>query len=162
MLCPLEGIKVLDLSIAVATPLGATMLGDMGAEVIKVERVQGEAQRLGMPAGMDNVMDTSIGEEALDKTGWMAVNRGKKDLAIDIRTDKGKEIILKLARDADVILQSFRPGVAERLGVGYEQIAEIKQSSESQAVLSKKYGVSQGTISNLINNKTYVEGFNYG
>lgn len=125
MQCPLEGIKVLDLSIAVATPLGAMMLGDMGAEVIKVERVQGEAQRLGRPAGMDDKIDTSIAEDAPDKISWMAVNRGKKDLAIDIRKDKGKEIILKLCKEADVILQSFRPGVAERLGVGYDAIAEI-------------------------------------
>ena len=54
MVYPLEGIKVLDFSIAVAAPFGAMMLADMGAEVIKVERLQGEAQRLGLPAGMDD------------------------------------------------------------------------------------------------------------
>jgi CoA:oxalate CoA-transferase len=125
MVAPLEGIKVLDFSIAVASPFGGAMLADMGAEVIKVERVQGEAHRLGMPAGMDDILDTRIGEEALDMVGWMAVNRGKKDLAIDIRTEKGKEIALKLAKEADVVLQSFRPGVADRLGVGYSAISAI-------------------------------------
>lgn len=125
MVYPLEGIKVLDLSIAVAAPFGAAMLADMGAEVIKVERIQGEAQRLGLPAGMDDVLDTAITGGMNDRADWMAFNRGKKDLAIDIRTDKGKEIILKLARDTDVFLQSFRPGVAERLGVGYEEISRI-------------------------------------
>lgn len=125
MVYPLEGIKVLDFSIAVAAPFGGTMLADMGAEIIKVERVQGEAQRLGLPAGMDDVLDTKIADGAADTTSWMAFNRGKKDLAIDIRTEKGKEIVLKLAKEADVVLQSFRPGVADRLGVGYEAISKI-------------------------------------
>jgi CoA:oxalate CoA-transferase len=122
---PLEGIKILDFSIAVAAPFGAGMLADMGAEVIKVERLEGEAQRLGLPAGMDDVLDTSIGEEALDTVSWVAFNRGKKGLALDVRTDKGREIALKLAKDADVIVQSFRPGVADRLGIGYKAISAI-------------------------------------
>jgi CoA:oxalate CoA-transferase len=125
MAYPLEGIKVLDFSIAVAAPFGGTMLADMGAEVIKVERIQGEATRLGMPAGMDDVLDTSVVAKMPDKADWMAFNRGKKDLAVDIRTEKGLEIVLKLAKEADVILQSFRPGVAERLGIGYEDISKI-------------------------------------
>ncbi len=124
MVYPLEGIKVLDFSIAVAAPFGGAMLADMGAEVIKVERVQGEATRLGLPAGMDDVLDTdTTGSE--DKADWMAFNRGKKDLAVDIRSAKGREIVLKLAKDTDVILQSFRPGVADRLGIGYEAISKI-------------------------------------
>jgi crotonobetainyl-CoA:carnitine CoA-transferase CaiB-like acyl-CoA transferase len=125
MVCPLEGIKVLDFSIAVAAPFGAAMLADMGAEVVKIERVQGEAQRLGLPAGMDDVLDTSVVEKMPDTHSWMAFNRGKKDLAVDIRKEKGLEIVLKLAKESDVILQSFRPGVAERLGIGYEDISKI-------------------------------------
>ena len=125
MVYPLEGIKVLDFSIAVAAPLGGAMLADMGAEVIKVERVQGEAQRQGLPAGMDDVLDTSSAEELPDTPAWMASNRGKKDLAIDIRTKKGLEVVLKLAEKSDVILQSFRPGVADRLGIGYDAISRI-------------------------------------
>jgi len=74
---------------------------------------------------MDDVLDTSVVEKMPDTASWMAFNRGKKDLAIDIRTEKGKEIIMKLAAEADVILQSFRPGVAERLGIGYEYIVKI-------------------------------------
>jgi crotonobetainyl-CoA:carnitine CoA-transferase CaiB-like acyl-CoA transferase len=122
---PLEGIKVLDFSIAVAAPFGAVMLADMGAEVIKVERVQGEAQRLGLPAGMDDYLDTSEVENLPEKADWMAFNRGKKDLAIDIRSAKGREIVLKLAKETDVVIQSFRPGVAERLGIGYKDISKI-------------------------------------
>jgi len=122
---PLEGIKVLDFSIAVAAPFGGMMLADMGAEVIKVERVQGEVTRLGLPAGIDDMQDISAVGVMPDKADWMAFNRGKKDLAVDIRTEKGKEIVLKLAKDADIIIQSFRPGVAERLGIGYEDIVKI-------------------------------------
>lgn len=125
MASPLEGIKVLDFSIAVAAPFGGTMLADMGAEVIKIERVQGEAQRLGLPAGMDDVLDTNVVDKMPDTASWMAFNRGKKDLAIDIRTEKGKEIIQRLVKDIDVVIQSFRPGVAERLGIGYEDICKI-------------------------------------
>jgi crotonobetainyl-CoA:carnitine CoA-transferase CaiB-like acyl-CoA transferase len=124
MTSPLEGIKVLDFSIAVAAPFGGMMLADMGAEVIKVERVQGEVTRLGLPAGIDDMIDTSAVGVMPDKADWMAFNRGKKDIAIDIRSPKGLEIILKLAKDADVILQSFRPGVSERLGIGYEDISK--------------------------------------
>jgi crotonobetainyl-CoA:carnitine CoA-transferase CaiB-like acyl-CoA transferase len=123
MATPLEGIKVLDFSIAVAAPFGAAMLADMGAEVVKVERVQGEAQRLGLPAGMDDFLVTDTSGLA-DKADWMAFNRGKKDLAVDIRSPRGLEIVLKLARQSDVVLQSFRPGVAERLGIGYDAISK--------------------------------------
>lgn len=125
MASPLEGIKVLDFSIAVAAPMGGAMLADMGAEVIKVERIQGEPQRLGLPAGMDDVIDTKMAEGAVDTSSWITLNRGKKDLAIDVRTDNGREIILKLAKNADVILESFRPGVMERLGLDYETISKI-------------------------------------
>ena len=76
MATPLEGIKVLDLGIAVAGPFGATMLADMGAEVIKVERVQGEVTRQGLPAGIDDMQDVSAVGKLPDKADWMAFNRG--------------------------------------------------------------------------------------
>jgi crotonobetainyl-CoA:carnitine CoA-transferase CaiB-like acyl-CoA transferase len=125
MVYPLEGIKVLDLGIAVAAPFGASMLSDMGAEVIKVERIQGEVTRLGLPAGIDDMLDISEVGKIADKADWMAFNRGKKDLAVDIRNEKGLEVVLKLAKEADVVIQSFRPTVAERLHVGYEDIKKI-------------------------------------
>jgi crotonobetainyl-CoA:carnitine CoA-transferase CaiB-like acyl-CoA transferase len=125
MVYPLEGIKVLDFSIAVAAPFGGAMLADMGAEVIKVERVQGEVTRQGLPAGIDDMLDTSTVGKMPDKADWMAFNRGKKDLAVDIRSLQGLEIVLKLAKDTDVVLQSFRPGVAERLGIDYEAVSKI-------------------------------------
>ncbi len=125
MAAPLEGIKILDFSIAIAAPLGGAMLADMGARVIKVERIQGEPQRLGLPAGMDDVLADRLIQGAVDTPSWIALNRGKEDLAIDIRQEKGKEIIMKLVKDTDVILESFRPGVMDRLGLGYETVSKI-------------------------------------
>jgi CoA:oxalate CoA-transferase len=122
---PLENIKVLDFTIAVAGPMGSMMLCDMGAEVIKIERVNGEPQRQNRPAGMDDTNETAKQNESPDSGAWMQLNRGKKDLAIDIRTPKGKEIILKLAETTDVVLESFRPGVMDRLGLGYKTISKI-------------------------------------
>jgi crotonobetainyl-CoA:carnitine CoA-transferase CaiB-like acyl-CoA transferase len=125
MVYPLAGVKVLDFSIAIAAPFGATMLADLGAEVIKVERVPGEAQRSGLPAGMDDKLDTAAVASRPDTASWMACNRGKRDLAIDLTTDKGREVVLKLARATDVVIQSFRPGVADRLDIGYRTISKI-------------------------------------
>ena len=126
MTAPLDGIKVLDFSIAIAAPLGGAMLSDMGARVIKVERIQGEPQRLGLPAGMDDVIAEKLAKDALDTSSWVALNRGKEDLAIDTRDESGKEVILKLIKDTDVILESFRPGVMDRLGLGYNEVKKIK------------------------------------
>ncbi|MDY7019222.1 MAG: CoA transferase [Chloroflexota bacterium] len=116
----LEGIKVLDLTEVIAGPFATMMLGDMGAEVIKIERVNGEASRRGVLPGKNGV---KIGWKATPK--FMAVNRSKKDLAIDITQEHGKEIILKLAKTADVMIESFRPGAMDRLGLGYEHISEV-------------------------------------
>ena len=116
----LEGIRVLDFTEVIAGPFATMMLGDMGAEVIKIERVDGEASRRGMLPGRDGV---KIGKDTAPK--FMAVNRSKKDLAIDITQEKGKEIILKLAKTADVLIESFRPGVINRLGLGYEHVSEV-------------------------------------
>jgi len=138
MTYPLEGIKVLDFSIAVAAPFGGAMLADMGAEVVKVERVQGEATRLGLPTGMDVFLDTDT-SNLPDKADWMAFNRGKKDLAVDIRSPQGLEIVLKLAKIADIVLQSFRPGVAERLGIGYDSISKIN----SKVIYCSFYGYGE-------------------
>ena len=119
---PLQGIKVLDFSQAYSAPLCGMMLGDMGAEVIKIERLQGEAVRCGRAAGMDDLADDM--EEKKDSCVFLAINRSKKSLALDVRQEEGKEIALKLTGDADVIIENFRPGVMDRLGLGYEEISK--------------------------------------
>ncbi|MFQ5875470.1 MAG: CaiB/BaiF CoA transferase family protein, partial [Dehalococcoidia bacterium] len=120
---PLAGIKILDFGIAYSAPLASMMLGDMGADVIKVERVWGESIRRGRPAAMDEL--DKVEATAPDAPAWLSVNRSKRSLAVDIRQERGKEIVLKLAKDADVLLECFRPGVMDKLGFGYETISRI-------------------------------------
>ena len=120
---PLEGIRVLDFGTALAAPLATLLLADMGAEVIKVERIQGEPQRRGLPSGMDDVIGSRGGD--VDVGSWIMLNRGKKGLAIDLTLQRAKEIIFKLVKDADVLSHGFRPGVMERLGFGYDAVSRI-------------------------------------
>jgi len=120
---PLEGVRILDFGLALAAPFASMMLADMGAEVIKVERLQGEPQRYGLPAGMDDVIASKIG--GTDVGSWITLNRGKKDIALDLKKERAKEIVLKLAEGADVLLHSFRPGVMERLGLDYERVSGV-------------------------------------
>ena len=114
MAAPLDGIKVLDFSIAIAAPLGGAMLSDMGARVIKIERIQGEPQRLGLPAGMDDVIAEKLAKDTLDTSSWVSLNRGKEDLAIDTRDESGKEVIMKLMKDT-VEVTSVVDARADRL-----------------------------------------------
>lgn len=105
---PLEGIKVLELSHVQAGPICAMMLADMGAEVIKVESLGGDLFRL--PLGGANFYN---------------FNRNKQAIALNLKTEKGVEIALKLARDADVIVENFLPGALDKLGLGYAAISQI-------------------------------------
>ena len=104
---PLEGFKVVDLSAVVSGPLTATLLADQGAEVIKVERTtSGDIQR-------------NVGSMRNGFSGFFHVlNRGKRSIALDLTTTEGRDIVRRLTRDADVVVQNFRPGVVERMGVG--------------------------------------------
>lgn len=110
----LSGIKILDLSQFLPGPYCTLLLADLGAEVIKVER-----QGAGDPA--------RIFPPFFKKEGsfFLSLNRNKKSMTLNLRTEKGKEIFYKLSEDADVIMDGFRPGVTERLGIGYEKIKEI-------------------------------------
>lgn len=112
----LSGYRVLDCSIAMAGPFAAQRLGDLGADVVKVEPVTGEWQRH-VPAGgaTGNRINVS----------FLSLNRNKRSLAIDLKSVQGKEILLDLVASADVFLQNYRPGVAKRLGVDYETLSAI-------------------------------------
>ena len=111
---PLEGIRILDLSIALTGPYAVTLLADQGAEVIKVER-----PGIGDIARWVGVMVN--GMSAL----YLMCNRGKRSIAVDIHTEGGVAIVKDLAARADVVIQNFRPGVLDRLGLGYEAIREV-------------------------------------
>jgi len=108
---PLLGLKVLDLSKVLAGPLCAQYLGDMGADVIKIETPDsGDETRHWPPFRRD-------AEGILTGTVFLSANRNKRSLAVDLRSKEGHEVILRLAELADVVIESFGPGVAARLGV---------------------------------------------
>jgi crotonobetainyl-CoA:carnitine CoA-transferase CaiB-like acyl-CoA transferase len=106
---PLDGFRVLDFTQNVAGPLAGQVLADLGAEVIKVEAPGGEAAR--------HITSILPGRPPLAPY-FLPNNRGKKSVALDLTTEQGKEQVLRLADTADVILEGFRPGVMEKLGVG--------------------------------------------
>jgi alpha-methylacyl-CoA racemase len=102
----LDGLRVLDLSRLLPGGFCSLLLADFGADVIKVE-------------------DTGMGDYLrADGPAFLALNRGKRSISIDLKNSEGREAFLRVARDADVLLESFRPGVMERLGVGYERLRE--------------------------------------
>jgi crotonobetainyl-CoA:carnitine CoA-transferase CaiB-like acyl-CoA transferase len=110
---PLEGIRVLDLGRYQAGPRCALMFARMGAEVIKVEGVNGDESRKNGP--------TVRGQSAY----WVQYNSGKKSLSINLRTDEGKEVLRDLVKVSDVLLQNFRPGTIEAMGFGYDVLKEL-------------------------------------
>lgn len=111
---PLSGIKVLDFSRLLSGPICSMYLADMGAEVYKIERPgQGDDTRgYGPPF---------IGQES---AYFLSVNRGKKSLTINMKHPEGKEVVSRLARSCDILLENFRPGAVKRLGFGYEELVE--------------------------------------
>ena len=110
---PLKGVKIIDLTSMVSGPMGAMMLADQGAEVIKVEPIAGEQLRH-MAAPHNGVNPV-----------FYSCNRGKKSLAIDLKSKEGKQILIKLIKDSDVLMQNFRPGTTDRMGFGYEAMKKI-------------------------------------
>ena len=110
---PLTGLKVLDLTGMVSGPVAAMMLADQGAEVIKVEPLTGELVRH-MAAPHNGVNPV-----------FFSCNRGKKSIALDLKTEEGKKILLRLASEADVFMQNFRPGAIDRMGFGEEVIIKL-------------------------------------
>jgi crotonobetainyl-CoA:carnitine CoA-transferase CaiB-like acyl-CoA transferase len=108
----LEGIKVLDFSQGAAGPYASMVLGDFGAEIIKVEPPVGDwARTLGPPF--------IHGESAT----YLSLNRNKRSIVLDLKFPEGKSAAQKMAENVDVIIESFRPGVMEKMGLGYEQIS---------------------------------------
>lgn len=109
---PLAGIRVLDFSRLFAGPQATMTLADLGAEVIKVEAPAGDdARRFGPPF---------LGGEGMN---FMALNRGKRSITIDLKSEVGKAVVQRLAKDVDVVVENFRPGVAERLGIDYKTLS---------------------------------------
>lgn len=110
----LQGTRVIDFSHVVAGPLCGMMLGDMGADVVKVESLNGELGRAIGPPWLN-------GESVVS----LSVNRNKRGLAIDLRDGAAREAVMKMACEADVVLESFRPGVMQRLGLDYAAVHKL-------------------------------------
>ena len=110
----LDGIRVLELARYQAGPRGGMILSDLGAEVIKIEKLGGEETRKSEPM----VRGQSV--------YFTVYNRGKKSLCLDMRTERGKEIFAALVPTADIVLQNFRPGVMEKMGFGYDRLRQLK------------------------------------
>jgi crotonobetainyl-CoA:carnitine CoA-transferase CaiB-like acyl-CoA transferase len=109
---PLAGIKVVDVSGAVAGPWASSQLAEQGADVILVEKV-----------GVPDVMRLT-GAIVGDQSGtWVQMHRNKRAIDLDVRHPEGREILLSLTDDADVFIQNFRPGVVDRLGIGYADVS---------------------------------------
>ena len=109
---PIDGVKVLDLTQAWAGPIGSMLLADFGAEIIKVEPPEiGDHVRAWTPPGCGG-----------ESPHFLAANRNKKSLTLNLKTQEGKEIFLQLARETDVIMENFRPGVMKKFGLPYEAI----------------------------------------
>lgn len=109
----LAGVRVLDLSRALAGPYGSMILGDLGAEIIKIETLEARKEATG-PYSYK-------GQDAY----FMSVNRSKKSITLDLSTDKGREVFYDLVRISDVVFDNFRPGVLERLKIDYDTLEEL-------------------------------------
>ena len=111
---PLEGLVVLDMTRVLAGPFAAMMFADMGAEVIKIERSGGGDDTRAYPP-------FQAGESAY----FMSLNRGKKSVTLNLKHEKGKEILKALAKKSDILIENFKPGTMEKLGLGYETLHKI-------------------------------------
>ena len=118
----LEGIKVLDVASMLAGPYGATLLGDLGADVIKLEPPTGEeTRRMGPRKGIESGV-------------FVGVNRNKRGIAVDLRTDSGRRVLDRLVRWADVIVDNYRPRAKQKLGLDFETMSRTNERIVSLSV----------------------------
>lgn len=111
---PLDGVRVIDLSRILSGPYCTMTLADMGAEVIKVESPSGDDTRKWGPPFVKS-----------ESAYFLSVNRNKKSIVINLKKDEGREILLNLVKEADVVVENFRPGTLDRLKIGYEELKKI-------------------------------------
>lgn len=121
---PLQGIRVLDLTRVLAGPYCTMLLGDLGAEVIKIENPKSgdDTRAWGPPwASSLDAADTDQPESAY----FLCVNRNKKSVTVNLKAESGKRIIHELVKNCDVLVENYLPGKLEKMGLGYEQLKEI-------------------------------------
>lgn len=111
---PLDGYRIIDLTTVISGPLATMLLADQGADVIKVEGVEAPDHARGAGHGENKFTATFVNN-----------NRNKRGITLDLKSERGREILLKLVETADVFIQNFRPGVVERLGVGEDDVRKV-------------------------------------
>lgn len=111
---PLDGVRIIDLTTMISGPLGAMILADQGADVIKVES----------PAG-DNTRNAATQRNGMSAS-FLNNNRNKRSVVLDLKQDGARDSLMRLIATADVVMQNFRPGVVERLGIGYDDACQAK------------------------------------
>ncbi len=114
---PFKGVRVLDFTQVFAGPFGSYHLALLGADVVKIERPGGDDMRYGPP-------NKEWSDRGLS-TGWMAINANKRNIALDLTKPEAVAIVKRLAATADVVMENFRPGVMEKLGIGWPQLREV-------------------------------------
>jgi crotonobetainyl-CoA:carnitine CoA-transferase CaiB-like acyl-CoA transferase len=114
---PLQGLRVADFSQLVQGPSATQLLGDLGADIVKIEPRAGEWSRSW------SIGDTFVQKESLS---FLAFNRAKRSITLDLKAAEGKEIALRIIKSSDVLIENFRPGVMDRLGLGYETLSAIQ------------------------------------
>lgn len=118
---PLSGLTVIECSIYAFGPLGGAMLGDLGADVIKVENPASPDPARSIMQMVSADMTMPDGQSAL----FEMMNRNKRSVAINLKTERGRDLLRELVKGADIFLENFRPGVLDRLGIGYENLSQI-------------------------------------
>jgi len=112
---PLAGLRIVDLTRMLAGPYATLIFADLGADVIKVEEPRiGDPTRHNIP---------KLGDES---TYFMAINRGKRSISLDLKSDEGRQALVELVKTADVVVENFRPGVMDKLGIGYSELKKIR------------------------------------
>jgi formyl-CoA transferase len=151
---PLHGVRVLDVSTMIAAPFGATLLGDLGADVIKVE----------IPGKGDTLRNVGPwkGEEPLR---WPGMSRNKRSVTLDIRTEKGQALFKRLCEKADVLIENFRPGTLDRWSLDYETLKSVNP----RLIVVRVSGYGQtgpyrskagfGTPATAFSGYTYIQGY---
>ena len=110
---PLAGIRILEVGHILAGPFGGMLLADLGADVIKIEPPTGDSTRQ-MP-----------GAVGADSPSFNAVNRGKRSVVLNLKSSEGRAVFTRLARSTDILIENYRPGVMDALGLGYEALAGL-------------------------------------
>jgi crotonobetainyl-CoA:carnitine CoA-transferase CaiB-like acyl-CoA transferase len=113
---PLSGVRVLDVSQVMAGPYACMLLADLGADVVKVEPPDGGDQTRG-------AMGFKL--KGSDSMGFLNMNRNKRSIVLNLKTDAGRQVLFRMVKDADILIENYRPGVMKRLGIDYEALAAI-------------------------------------